>query len=267
MGDALRGYRIIAGSWIRASLTYRASFVTLTLTSVLITFLDFAIILVMFSHLTAFGGFSLSSIAVIYGMSGFSLGMADLLLGNTELVGRRVRDGSLDSMLVRPVPTLVQLAADHFALRRMGRVVQAVGVLGWGVATAGIGWTPARVAVLAGALVTGSVIFCSIFVMGGAFQVFAGDASEVANAFTYGGNTLGQYPFTIYPADLVKALTFILPMAFINWYPALYVLGRPDPFGFPEWLQWASPVVTAGFVVVAGCSWRAAIRRYRSTGS
>jgi len=260
-------FGVIAGAWIRSGLTYRTSFVVLTLVGTVLTFLDFGIILVMFSHLDTLGDFTVTQIAVLYGLSGLAIGVADLLLGNAELLGQRVRDGSLDQMLIRPVPTLVQVAADRFALRRVGRVVQATGVLGWGLAAAPIDWTPMRVVVLLAATVSGALIFASVFVMGGAFQVFAGDASEVANAFTDGGNTLTQYPLAIYPLEVVRAVTFIVPLAFVNWYPALYVLDVDDPFALPAVFQVASPVVAALFVGVAALAWRTALRHYRSTGS
>jgi len=267
VGDSLRAFAVISGAWIRSSMAYRASFVTLLVSQMVITFLDFAVVLIIFSHLDAFGGFSLAQLAVLYGMSGLAIGIADLLLGNAELLGQRVRDGTLDQMLCRPVPPLVQVAADRFALRRLGRVVQASAVLAWALSSAPIDWTPARALVLLVGLVCGALIFCAVFVMGGAFQVFAGDAAEVANAFTYGGNTLTQYPLAIYPVEVVRAVTFIVPLAFVSWYPALYVLDIEDPFGLPEWFQLASPVVAGLFVVAAALSWRLALRHYRSTGS
>lgn len=267
MADSLRAFGLIAGAWIRSAWTYRTSFVVMTGSNTVITFLDFAVILIMFSHLDAFGGFSLAQIAVLYGMSGMAIGLADLVMGNVEMLGQRVRDGSLDQMMCRPVPTLVQVAADRFALRRVGRVVQCTAVLAWALASAGIDWTPARVLVLAGAIVSGGLIFSSLFVLGGAFQVFAGDASEVANAFTYGGNTLTQYPLTIYPVEVVRGVTFVVPLAFVNWYPALFVLGIDDPVDLPSWFQLASPVVAALFVCAATLGWRTALRHYRSTGS
>ena len=41
----------------------------------------------------------------------------------------------------------------------------------------------------------------------------------------------------------------MLPLAFVNWYPRLFLLGRDDPFGLPDWLQFASPV--AALLLVA----------------
>ena len=59
----------------------------------------------------------------------------------------------------------------------------------------------------------------------------------------------------------------MLPIAFVNWYPCLYLLGRPDPFGFPEWLQFCSPLAAALVVAAALLVWRTGVRRYTSTGS
>ena len=267
MAESVRAFGMLATAWIRSSMAYRTSFVTLTVSNAALTFLDFVIVLIIFSHLDAFGGFTLAQLAVLYGMSGLAIGIADLVLGNAEMLGQRVRDGSLDQMMCRPVQTLVQVAADRFALRRLGRILQATAVLVWALSSAHVDWNAQRVLVMIAALASGALIFCSLFVLGGAFQVFAGDASEVSNAFTYGGNALTQYPLAIYPVEVVRGVTFILPLAFVNWYPALYVLGVEDPFGFPEWFQLASPVVAALFVGAAALAWRVALRHYRGTGS
>ena len=86
------------------------------------------------------------------------------------------------------------------------------------------------------------MIFFALFIGFACLQFWTSDASEVANAFTYGGNTVTQYPLTIFPREVVTGLTFLIPLAFVNWYPALYILDRSDPFGFPAWLQFASPL-------------------------
>jgi ABC-2 type transport system permease protein len=100
-----------------------------------------------------------------------------------------------------------------------------------------------------------------------AFQFVARDASEVQNAFTYGGATLLQYPPGLFAQDLVRGVTFVFPLAFVNWLPALYVLGRPYPLDLPEWVAFLPPLVAAGCCALAGLAWRAGLRSYRSTGS
>lgn len=263
----VRAYGILAAAWVRVSMTYRTSFVMLTLGQFLITLLDFVAIVILFTNVDALGGFGLAEIAFLYGGTSLCLGLADLVLGNIERLGTKIRLGTFDAMMVRPVPLFAQVCADDFALRRLGRITQAAVVLALAAVVVDVDWTWLRAAMVPYLIVCGTGIFLAIFTLGAALQFWTTDGSEAANAFTYGGSTVTQYPLTIYPTELVKALTFVIPVAMVNWYPTLYILGRPDPFGFPEVLQFASPVAVLGLGLLAALAWRTGVRRYRSTGS
>jgi ABC-2 type transport system permease protein len=263
----LRAYGLIAWMWIRSTMAYRTSFAMTALGNLAITGLDFVAIALMFSRVDALGGWPLPEIAFLYGLSAVAFGLADLAVGSMEKLGQRVRDGTLDTLLVRPAPVLAQAGADRFALRRIGRIVQGALVLGWSLTAVDVAWTPAKVLLVPVAVVSGAAIFGAVFVAGAAFQFVAQDASEVQNAFTYGGTTLLQYPPAVFAAELVRGVTFVLPLAFVNWVPASYVLGRPYPLHLPEWTAFASPLVAAGCCALAGLAWRAGLRSYRSTGS
>ncbi len=262
---APREYAWIARMWIRASLAYPASFWMLTVASAAITLLDFVGLGLMFATIDQLAGFGLREIALLYGASGIGIGVGDLLIGSVEQIGPHVRTGSKDSMLTRPVPLLVQVCADRFALRRLGRITQAVAVFAWG--STAVDWSPTKVLVALVMCASASAIFFALFVGLSCIQFWTTDSSEFANAFTYGGNTLTQYPLTIFPVEVAKSLTFVLPIAFVNWYPCLHLLDRPDPFGLPGWFAYAPPFVAAVLLVLAALAWRTGVRRYTSTGS
>ncbi|MFE4607185.1 ABC transporter permease [Streptomyces niveus] len=265
--EGLRAYGLIVAMWMRSTMTYRASFAMTAFGNFAVTAFDFIAILMMFSHVDRLGGYSLPEVAFLYGAAGASFGLADLAMGSTDRLGRRIRDGTLDTLLVRPAPVLAQVAADRFALRRLGRITQGLLVLGYALATVDIAWTPVKVAMIPMMVLSGAVIFSAVFVAGAAFQFWAQDAAEVQNSFTYGGTTLLQYPPTVFAKDLVRGVTFVVPLAFVNWLPALYVMDRDDPLGLPDWVAFLPPLVAVGFCAVAGLAWRAGLRGYRSTGS
>jgi ABC-2 type transport system permease protein len=267
VAEGLRAYRLIAGMWIRSSMTYRTSFVVTVLGNLTVTCLDFVGILLMFSQVDSLGGWSLPEVALLYGLSVTSFGIADLALGSMDVLGARMRDGSFDTLLVRPAPVLAQVGADRFALRRLGRITQGVVVLGWALVSVDVDWSAPKVLLVPVMVVSGAAIFAAVFVAGAAFQIYAQDAAEVQNAFTYGGTTLLQYPPTVFGKDLVRGVTFMLPLAFVNWVPAAHVLGRPYPVGLPGWAAFASPLVAVACCVLAGMAWRTGLRSYRSTGS
>ncbi|RKN10233.1 ABC transporter permease [Streptomyces radicis] len=253
--------------WVRSLMAYRLSFALTTLGSAAGSFLDYVAILIMFAHVEALGGFSVAEVALLYATTSVSLGLAELLLGNLSGLGRRIRDGTLDALLVRPAPLFAQVAADRFQLRRIGRIGQGLGVLVWAVTRLDLDWTVGRVLLLVTTVVAGAAIFCGIYTAGGAFQFVAQDAAEVQSSFTYGGNTLLQYPPTIFARELVRGVTFVVPLAFVNWLPTLRLLGRDDPLGLPGWVDFMSPVVAAVVCGIGALLWRAAVRSYRSTGS
>ncbi len=260
-------YGLIARMWVRSTLAYRASFVMMTVGNFAACALDFVAIMLMFSQIDALGGFSLPEVAFLYGTSGVALGLADLLLGSMDRLGRRVRDGTLDVLLLRPAPVFAQVAADRFALRRLGRITQALLVLGWSVSRLDVEWTVGRVLMVPLMVLCGTAIFGSVFTTGAAFQFWAQDAAEVQNSFTYGGNALLQYPPTVFAKDLVRGVTFLVPLAFVNWLPALRLLGREDPLGLPGWADFLGPEVAVLMCAGAALAWRRGLRAYRSTGS
>ena len=93
--------------------------------SFLITGVDFVGIWILFRNVDTLGGFSLQEVAFLYGSTGARHRVADLFVGRVERLGQMIRLGRLDQMMVRPVPLLVQVCADEFALRRLARVAQA----------------------------------------------------------------------------------------------------------------------------------------------
>ncbi|WP_344599470.1 ABC transporter permease [Streptomyces glaucus] len=253
--------------WIRSTLAYRASFALTVFGNLLVTGLDFVAILLMFSQVDSLGGWSLPEVALLYGLSATAFGTADLVIGSMDTLGVRIRDGSFDTLLVRPAPVLAQVAADRFALRRLGRITQGSLVLGWALTAVDVDWSGPKALLVPVMLAGGAAIFGAVFVAGASFQFVAQDAAEVQNAFTYGGTTLLQYPPSVFGRDLVRGVTFLVPLSFVNWLPASFLLGRPLPLGLPWWAAFATPLVAAACWVPAGLAWRAGLRSYRSTGS
>ena len=260
-------YRVLATARIRADWQYRASFVGYTITQGLITFLDFVQIAVIFGRVDELAGWSVAEVAFLYGTSSVAFFLGDVFISQVERGPQRVRAGTFDALLIRPLGALFQLCADDFAFRRLGKLVQAVVVLAIATVAVDVAWSPARVGVFVMMLVAGTVIFSSIWVIVSSAAFWMVEGQEVANGFIYGASLTTQYPLQVMTQWLRRLFMFVVPAAFVNFFPALYVLGKPDPFGFPSWVRFVSPLVAVGLFVVARAAWLTAVRHYRSTGS
>ncbi|MEV7006769.1 ABC-2 family transporter protein [Streptosporangium sp. NPDC051022] len=265
MADVIRTYLLLAWTWTKASAQYPGQLAMLTLGSLVVTTLDVAAIWVIFEHTRSLAGFDRTEMMFLYGTSSLSFALSDMLFGNVDRLSQHIRAGTFDTMLIRPAGAFVQMAVDQFGVHRLGRILQATAVLAVALPRLDPPWSRAWMVPLM--ILCGVVIFASIFALGGALQFLLTDAPEVANAFTYGGTTLTQYPLSIYAGELVRGVTFVVPLAFVNWQPALFVLNRPDPLGLPYWLRFAGPAAALALAAVAALAWRTGIRRYRSTGS
>jgi ABC-2 type transport system permease protein len=260
-------YRRLVGARIRSQLQYRLSFALNLLGAALISFLDFAVILVLFEQVDALGEWSVAEVAVLYAISSLSFALTDLTIGHLDLLPRMIREGDFDLVLVRPLGSLFQVVASDFALRRLGKFSQGLAVLFVAMTQLDLAWTPARVGMLLLAVIAGAAIFAGIWVALATVAFWLVDSIEVANAFTYGGNFVAQYPVNVFGPWLRRLVLFVVPVAFVSYFPALYVLGKEDPLALPRALQFASPLVAVATCAAGGLLWRAAVRRYRSVGS
>lgn len=267
LANAWRTYRILGGARLRSDLQYRVSFALFTLSQFTVTALDFVAILIVFHNVPALAGWSLEEVAFLYGLANLAFGIADLFIGSIEYLQADIRMGNFDRVLLRPASPLVQVVADRFSLRRLGKVAEGGLVFGIGCAVANIDWSPLVVFMTALSVITASTIFGAIWVFTTCVCFWWVEAREAQNAFTYGGGFLAQYPLGIYGSWLRRFFAYVIPIAFANYFPAVYILGRDDLLGFPSWAPFLSPAVALASVFVASSTWRVGIRHYRSTGS
>jgi ABC-2 type transport system permease protein len=260
-------YRRLIGARIRAQVQYRLSFALNLLGTALISFLDFAAILILFTQVEALGGWTAPQVAFLYGIATFSFALTDLVIGHLDLLPQMIRQGDFDLILVRPLGSLFQVIASDYSLRRLGKAFQGLVVLVVAVIYLDVDWSVDKVAMTLLTIPTAFAIYSGIWIAFATVAFWLVDSTEVANAFTYGGQTLAQYPVNIFGPWLRRLVVFVVPLAFIAYFPALYVLDKSDPLGLPSTFRFASPLVAALALAGGGLLWKAAVRRYRSTGS
>lgn len=260
-------YRTLATAKIRSDWQYRSSFIILFIAQIVVTATDFLAIAFIFTNTQSLGGWTFAQVAFLYGIAVATFGLADFLVGSVENLSEKVKDGSFDTMLTRPVNALVNLTASHFGFRRLGRVVQALVILAVAVSVNDINWTLGRVAMLAVAFIAGTTIASCTWVLSSSIAFWTINTRELANTFTYGGGLAASYPAQIFENWLRSLVLYVIPLVFVAYLPSLYVLDIQSPLNLPTWFQFASPLVALAMLVVARMVWNAGIRRYQSTGT
>jgi len=265
----LRLYLRLISSRVRSQMQYRLSFLLDTLGGFMGTFTDLAAILVMFTRVPAIGGWSLGEVAFLYGLSSISFAIHELFQGafDSDVFALYIQRGTFDQLLVRPLPTVFSMFSEYFMLRRLGRMAQGLVALGLGIAWAQPHWTWGKLIYLPIVVFGGAVFFLAISIVGCTLNFWTIESTEVVNIFTYGGTTMLQYPLTIYQEWMQKFFVYILPMAFINYFPTLFFLDKTVPFRMPAFVPFLAPVVCTGVFLLSLRVWRFGVAHYTSTGS
>ena len=224
----LRLYFRLISSRIRSQMQYRLSFLLDVVGNFFGNFTDLAALMVMFTQARSLGGWSFGEIAFLYGLSSVSFALHELFQGafDNDVFAFYIQRGLFDQMLIRPLPTFFQMVTEYFLLRRFGRMTQGLLAFALGVALAQPHWTFAKLLYLPVVIAGGALFFLAISIAGCTLCFWTVQSTEVVNIFTYGGTTMLQYPLTIYQEWMQKFFVYILPMAFINYFPTLFFLDK-----------------------------------------
>ena len=267
---ASRGMRIywhLAVARTRSDFQYPTSATLLTVLSVVLTGTDLAVLALILRAVPTLGGFDLRSAAFIYALSLCGFQLCNGTFGTLDYLGIRIKEGSFDQLLVRPVGTVLQVMAEQFSLRGLGRMLYGVVVLVVAANVAPIGWTPASIAYLVVVVAAGAITFSGVFIATAALSFWLVDAREVANSVTYGGGYVSEYPASVYEGWFKGLFFYVLPYAFVAWVPAIHLLHRPDPLGFPAWFRLLPVPVAIATFAGGALAWRAGLRHHTSTGT
>lgn len=95
--------------------------------------------------------------------------------------------------------------------------------------------------VLALIVLGGSLIQSAIIIFFGSLSIKYVRANNLMDIFIYQIRGFIEYPVSIYPIPIQLFITFIVPYAFVNYYPSVYLTGRVS--GITGFLFVISPAV------------------------
>lgn len=262
-------YLRMIGIQIRSQMQYRAGFIMEAIATATVTAMSFVTLAFVIDRFGNIAGWSLGEIGFLYGLVEFSFGIMDMIFSgfDPQNFGRQVRLGRLDQMLLRPVNIIIQIFGSEFIMRRVGRIVQGLVIILVAIQMIDIQWTALKLIYLPFVIASQVLFFGGLFIIGATMTFWTFESVEVVNIFTYGGSEMMSYPMNIYPDFLRKFFTYIIPAIFINYYPALFFLDKPDPLGLPKYASFISLFIGVGVLGLSYLYWSFGIKHYQSTGT
>ncbi|MBE6730361.1 MAG: hypothetical protein E7564_01580 [Ruminococcaceae bacterium] len=247
---------------LKTQLQYKGSFVMMFFGQFLTAFSGFMMIYFLFDRFNAVKDFSINEVLLCYSVSHISFSLSEVFVRGFDAFGSTVRTGDFDRILLRPGSTIFLILCSKMDFTRLAKALNGVIIMIFAVINAGIIWDGMKIFTLVLMVLCGMALYSALFLIYAALCFYTTQGLEVMNIFTDGGREFGQYPLSVYGENVLKFLTFVVPMALFQYYPFLYLTGRVNSM-----VYCFLPLGTLPFMIPAYIIWRVGLKHYKSTGS
>lgn len=255
-------YMRYVGIHVRSAMQYKVSLLLSVVGKFFVSFSVFLGIYFMFQRFHQVEGFTYEEALLCYGTILLEISIAEMVARGFDQFSSMVRQGEFDRVLVRPRSHVLQVLGSKFELTQLGRIVQGIVLFIYAIVKAEISWNGWKILTIIFMLVGGAALFSGLFLIYAALCFFTLEGLEFMNVFTDGGREFGRYPIGIYGKRMLQFCTFVVPYALVQYYPALYLMGRAEGIGYVF-----LPLLACLFLMPAYVLWRIGVRHYQSAGS
>jgi viologen exporter family transport system permease protein len=249
--------------FIKTRLAYRVDFMIDLMANLVSMGVQLTVLSVLFSKIEALQGWSYEQVLFIYGFSLLPLGLFNLVSINlyrfSELY---IIEGQFDRILLRPINPLAQVMFSSFGMGGLNEILLGIAVVVHASIKLGLVFGPLDVLALLLLAITASLVFMGVFLGLTAVSFWMEDRMGLAPP-VYNIIRFSRYPVTIFNPMIRMILTFVLPFAWVAFYPATWFIGT----GEFHRIAMLTPLVGIATFGLAYLIWSRGVKRYASTGT
>ncbi len=255
-------YRMILIQDLKSKMSYRADFIISTIGMILTNLSGFAAFWILFRNFPSIKGWSYHEILFLYGFSLLAITPVQCFFDNNWSIYRMVYTGDFIKYCFRPVNLFFYFISEVFDIKGVGQFIFGVGVLAYAWNKLRIPCTPIYLFVLLMSVLSASLFMISLMNLAAATGFWImGSAYVMIFAFKF--KDYARYPITIFNPVFRFIFTFIIPIAFVAYYPSLFLV-RADEVPL---LTYLSPILGIMFFYLSYKVWMKGAMSYSGTGS
>lgn len=249
---------------MKKQLQYKLNFILLcfAVTPIHLSQLFFSWVIV--KKFDGFVGWSFWEMSLLYALLMVSYSVAQIFFRQFRRIDNFVVNGGLDMYFIQPVSIVYNLVFSQLNLMELfSQLLPSVIVLIITCVKLKITWSTPKILFLILAIVCATAIQSCIFCLIGFIAFWTMKSSFFHDLYSAFKDFL-NYPLEIYNNFIRDILTCIIPMAFINYYPSLYLLDKKEAWSCMPILM---VIVAVVLIVLTSCIAKRAYKNYASTGS
>ena len=251
---------------LQSRLQYRADFLTGIIGVLVLNTINVGLISILVSRFTHLHGWTLWEMVFLYCLWLLGHSLYSFFFWHIRALEDYLVEGTFDQFLIRPVSPFVLFLGREVQYLGVADLIFAVSGLSLAYRNLGLQWTGTQWLFFGLAIIAGTLIETTLSLMFACLSFWTGRARRANNLLMQINVMVQYYPVDIFGYAFRVIVTGIIPVAFMNYYPALMLLDKLDRTSSWWWLGYMSPVVALLLVGLTTLVWHFALRRYSSAG-
>lgn len=261
-------YFLFAKQTVRQELIYRASFLTGVIGQWLSYGATFITLYIMTNYFGNLGGWKPEEVTFLYAFNllSYALGACVFFTPCTSLP-TKIRTGEFDAALTKPVSPFLHEIFNGFNFGYIGHTILSIIVLILSIFQLDHFISLLNIVLFVILLFSSAILQAAILIFVSSFSFLTLNENPIMGRLLGNIKRFIEYPITIYNFAIQILLTFVFPIAFINFYPATILLKAPGSSCCPQWIGYLTPLVGVFIFSLSIKFWNGCLSKYQSSGT
>jgi len=233
-------------------------------------FSTFFVLKAIMDRIGLINGWSFPQVVFLYGLGLISHGFEDMFFIHNRGIENCILRGEFDRILLRPMGVFFLFNTGTFNLVGFYDIIPGVIMFIYACGMLNFVFTPENIFYLVIVTVSGTFIRGALLIVSGSVAFWTKKSQVLVDTDLVLMDRTTSYPLTMYPKWFQWLFTFVIPLAFITFYPVSGILKIPTGQNFPippDMILWA-PVAAILFYLAAMTLFKYCMKhKYESSGT
>ncbi|QUI23840.1 ABC-2 family transporter protein [Vallitalea pronyensis] len=254
--------------YLKSKIEYRFSFFMDIFVQIFTYIINYASIWLILNKFSDILGWSFYEIMFLYNLNLFTYGLCGLFFWSPmRALGTMIQQGTFDSLLIRPMNPFLNLICKQFNHAFIGHIILGLIVFSISLNKLQIIWNFKFIILFMLIIIGGVLIQASMMIITASISFWFVKSTALTDTIIYGFRDFVNYPINIYNKFIKIILTFVIPYAFVNFYPVQYFLNIKENVVYHQLFIYGTPLIGIITFAMSLLIWKFGMNRYQSTGS
>lgn len=260
-------YLLICRLKFKSMRTYLKDFLISSISFLSFNIIGFVLVWIMISSFGGVKDWEAFEVMFLYALNLAAFAIASCFFQNACYnLPEMIQTGDFDQVVTKPISSFVFYFSSRFGYTQLPHLVLGLCVVVLSCVRMNIKLNFYNVSILLIVIISGAIILGAMFIISTVptfWLVQSNAIFKIVLAF----RSFIRFPLSIYSKFIQMLLTFVIPYAFVNYYPAQMFFDNIEYLIFKDYIIYFSPIVAFIWMSIAIVFWNIGIKHYKSTGS